>query len=89
MHQPTSENFDQLYDRMEVIHTRYGHEYACSIFMSMLAGLLNRGLCSDKAFGEIEHTKNEIEKMADEIDEINRRCQPNLDKHQQTETNNA
>ena len=85
MHEPTKEYFDHLYERMEVIHTRYGHEYACGIFMSMLAGLLNRGLCPDKAFGEIEHTKNEIEKMADEIDEINRRCQPNLSKHQQKE----
>lgn len=82
MHQPTSEYFDQLYDRMEVIHERYGHEYACGIFMSMLAGLINRGLCPDNSFSEIEDTKNKIEKMASEIDEINRKCQPNLNKHE-------
>ena len=89
MHQPSDEYFDHLNERLEVIRKRFEDKRACSIFMSMIAGLINRGLCPDKALSEIEKTRDSIEKLASEIDEINERCQPNLSKHQQTETNNA
>jgi len=85
MPRSSTEYFDHLYQRHELIRKQYDDKYVCGIFMSMIVGRINKGLCLDTASIETEKTKDSIKKMASEIGEINERCQPNQNQHQQKE----